>query len=95
MSKVQKRTFSLTLDQSAYVDAKVAAGGYASSSEVVREGLRAMQQRDAEIDHWVTEQVLPVARELEAYPERAVAIEDAFEGIYDSIREQKAKNKAS
>lgn len=59
MPKVQKRTFSLTQDQSAYVDAKVAAGGYASSSEVVREGLRAMQQRDAEIDRWVTEQVVP------------------------------------
>jgi antitoxin ParD1/3/4 len=59
MAKVQKRTFSLPEDQSAYIDAKVAAGGYASSSEVVREGLRALQEKDALIERWLQEEVVP------------------------------------
>lgn len=91
MSKVQKRTFSLPEDQAAYIDAKVATGGYVSSSEVIREGLRAMQQRDAAIERWLRQDVLPVAEELQEFPERGIPIDDAFERIYDGIRELEVK----
>lgn len=91
MAKVQKRTFSLPEDQSAYIDAKVAAGGYASSSEVVREGLRVMQQRDAAIERWLRQEVLPVAQELQEFPERGIPIDDAFDRIYADIRKREAK----
>ncbi|SEQ39285.1 antitoxin ParD1/3/4 [Devosia sp. YR412] len=91
MAKVQKRTFSLAEDQSDYIDAKVAMGGYASSSEVVREGLRALQQRDAALDRWLIKQVLPVAQELDEFPDNAVPIEDAFRRIDASINDAEAK----
>lgn len=37
---------SLTKDQIAYIESKVKGGGYQTSSEVVREALRLMQERD-------------------------------------------------
>jgi antitoxin ParD1/3/4 len=47
MGSIQKRTISLPAEQASYIDAQVAAGAYASASEVVRAGLRALQERDA------------------------------------------------
>ena len=38
MSATAKRTVSLPEEQSAFIDAKVATGDYASASEVVRAG---------------------------------------------------------
>lgn len=60
MAKVVKRTFSLTEEQAKFIDDRVASGGYASGSEVVREGLREMQDEDAAIDRWLRKEVLPV-----------------------------------
>lgn len=34
-------------------------GGYASASEVVRAGLRALQERDEAIERWLREEVAP------------------------------------
>ena len=47
MAKIARRTFSLPAAQAAYIDAKVSSGSYASASEVVRAGLRALEERDA------------------------------------------------
>lgn len=81
MTKVQKRTFSLTEEQSAFVDRKVASGDYASSSEVIREGLRAMQARDAAIERWLREEVAPTYDYIEAHPESVLSIDEAFADI--------------
>ena len=81
MGKVKKRTFSLTEQQSDYIDRKVASGTYASGSEVMREGLRAMQARDAAIERWLVEQVVPAHLELKAHPERAMPAEQVFDEL--------------
>jgi antitoxin ParD1/3/4 len=81
MSVVQKRTFSLPAEQSDYVDAQVAAGGYASASEVVRAGLRALQERDAAVDRWLREEAVPVYDAMQADPARAIPAEQVFEEI--------------
>lgn len=91
MTKIEKRTFSLPKDQSAYIDAKVASGGYASSSEVVREGLRALQQRDAAIERWLREEVAPALGEMDAHPEQSVPLDDALDEIENLIKDHEAK----
>jgi antitoxin ParD1/3/4 len=57
MSATEKRTFSLPAEHAAFIDAKVKSGDYASASEVVRAGLRALQERDEAIERWLREEV--------------------------------------
>jgi antitoxin ParD1/3/4 len=48
-----KRTISLPEDQVSFIDAKVAWGDYASASEVIRAGLRALNERDEAVERWL------------------------------------------
>ena len=57
MSGTEKRTFSLPSEHAAFIDAKVKSGSYASGSEVIRAGLRALQERDEVIERWLREEV--------------------------------------
>lgn len=53
------------------VAAKVASGEYASESEVIRDGLRALQARDKAIEHWLKGEVVEVYDQMKANPTRA------------------------
>lgn len=57
------------------VQAKVQAGEYATESEVIRDGLRALPARDRAVDQWLQEQVGPAYDGLKADPSRAVTVE--------------------
>lgn len=57
MSTTEKRTFSLPPEHAAFIDSKVKSGKYASGSEVVRAGLRALQERDDAVERWLREEV--------------------------------------
>jgi antitoxin ParD1/3/4 len=94
MSKVQKRTFSLPAEQAAYIEKKVASGAYASSSEVVREGLRALQERDAVIEKWLLQEVVPALHAYEADPSSAIPLDEAFERAEKAIAERVAQKSA-
>ncbi len=70
MLAAEKRTVSLPAEQADYIDALVASGGYASASEVVRAGLRALQERDAAIERWLRNGVAPVYDAMQSDPGR-------------------------
>ena len=69
---VEKRTISLPPAQASYIDALVETGTYASASEVVRAGLRALQERDAAVERWLKEEVVPVYDAMQADPGRGI-----------------------
>lgn len=73
MPGIEKRTISLPAAQASYIDALVEAGTYASASEVVRAGLRALQERDATVERWLREEVAPVYDAMQADPRRGLA----------------------
>lgn len=72
MSTVAKRTVSLPEEQSAFIDAKVVAGDYASASEVVRAGLRALKERDDAVENWLKTEVAATFDAMAADPGRAI-----------------------
>jgi antitoxin ParD1/3/4 len=78
---IDKRTYSLTSEQTHYIAQLVASGAYASGSEVIRAGLRALKERDAAVEQWLREQVVPVAAAMQADPDRAIPVDEAFADI--------------
>jgi len=72
------RQLSITLPErmASMVRAKVASGEYATESEVIRDGLRALQARDRAVEYWLREQVVPAYDALKADPARSIAIVD-------------------
>jgi antitoxin ParD1/3/4 len=75
MPAVEKRTISLPPAQARYIDALVETGTYASASEVVRAGLRALRERDAAVERWLKEDVVPVYDAMLADPGRGLSAE--------------------
>ena len=70
--------FSITLpnEMADAVKSKVASGEYATESEVIRDGLRALLARDRAVENWISEQVGPAYDALKADPSRAVSVAD-------------------
>jgi putative addiction module CopG family antidote len=65
---------SITLpnEMAEVVKSKVRAGEYASESEVIRDGLRALMARDRAVESWLHNQVGPAYDALKAAPSRAL-----------------------
>jgi antitoxin ParD1/3/4 len=87
MSAAEKRTVSLPTEQASYIDSLVASGAYASASEVVRAGLRALQERDAAVERWLRQEVIPVYDAMEADPARGIPAEQ----VVASLRKRHAE----
>ena len=81
MANVHKRTFSLPVEHTAFIDEQVEKGAFASGSEVVRAGLRALQERDAAVERWLREEVAPVYDAMKSDPKRAVSAAKVFSEI--------------
>ena len=75
--------FSITLphEMAEIVESKVQSGAYASVSEVLRDGVRALMDRDAAVERWLREEVLVGHAEHLADPSKAVPAEDVLARI--------------
>ena len=78
MAKISTRPFSLPAAQAAYVDANVDDRAYASASEVVGAGLRALQERDAAFERWLKEEAVPTNDAMQARPGRGIPAQEVF-----------------
>lgn len=81
MSAAAKRTFSLPTEQAQYIETLVKSGSYASASEVVRAGIRALQERDAAVERWLRDEVAPVYDAMMEDLARGIPAEDVFAEI--------------
>ena len=71
----EQLNITLPIEMAAHVRAKVAAGEYGSESEVVREGLRALQARDKAQASWLREDIAVINDALQTDPSRARSVE--------------------
>ncbi|MFF0953119.1 type II toxin-antitoxin system ParD family antitoxin [Rhizobium leguminosarum] len=76
MRTTQPLTITLPLEMAQMVKAKVSSGEYATESEVIRDGLRTLAARDAAVEKWLRDEVVPTYDEMKAHPERALSAEE-------------------
>lgn len=95
MSKIVKRTFSLTEEQAKFIDRKVEEGAYATGSEVVRDGLREMQQADFVLERWLREEVVPTLKKLDEDPTRARPADEVFDELFVELGMEKPARKSA
>ncbi len=88
MAAAEKRTFSLPSEQARYIDNLVSSGAYATSSEVIRAGLRALQERDSAVERWLREEVVPVVAAMQADPGRALPVDQVMDEIRNLLAER-------
>jgi putative addiction module CopG family antidote len=74
MRTTQALSITLPVEMAQMVKDKVSSGEYASESEVIRAGLRALSAQNAAIDRWLQEEVLPAIDAHDADPGRAIPI---------------------
>lgn len=75
MRTTQQLSITLPNEMADAIRTKVRAGEYATESEVVREGLRALLSRDRAIEDWLQGQVGESYDALQADPSHVVTID--------------------
>lgn len=86
MRTTQALSVTLPHEMARMLKDKVASGEYASESEVVREGLRALQAQEQAVERWLREEVAKSFDEVAANPDGVIPVEDVLARI-------KAKNR--
>jgi putative addiction module CopG family antidote len=81
MRTTQQLSITLPIDMADVVKTKVRTGEYASESEVIRDGLRALLARDRAVENWLHNQIGPVFDALKSDPDRAVTAEHVRERL--------------
>ncbi len=71
MRSTQQFSITLPHDMAQAVRAKVASGEYATESEVIRDGLRALIARDQAVEAWLRTEVAAACDALKTTPGRA------------------------
>jgi putative addiction module CopG family antidote len=74
MRSTQQLSITLPKEMATLIRAKVAAGEYASESEVIRDGLRILLARDRLVEDWLQKQVAPAYDAIKADPSRGLSV---------------------
>ena len=92
MPTVQKRTFSLPAEHADFIDKLVDSGAYASGSEVIRAGLRALQERDAAVERWLKEEAVTAYEDWKSGKTKTLTADEAFAGVW-KLHAERVKGK--
>jgi antitoxin ParD1/3/4 len=91
MRNTQPLSVTLPHDMAAMVKAKVASGEYATESEVIRDGLRALLARDSAIENWLRGEVAKSYDEFAADPSIGIPADEVMARLRAAYRERLAK----
>lgn len=79
MRTTQQFSITLTNEMAEMVRSRVASGDYASESEVIRAGLRALHERDKIIEAWLTDTAAPALDAIRKSPTQGRSLEQIRE----------------
>lgn len=95
MRTTQALSITLPVEMAQMVKDKVSSGEYASESEVIRAGLRALTAQNTAIDRWLRQEVLPTIDALEVEPARAIPVEETRRRLQSFMEGQAASKPAT
>ena len=90
MRTTQSLSITLPHEMAQMVKAKVSSGEYATESEVIRDGLRSLTARDAAVEKWLREEVVPTYDAVLANPSLTVSAEEAWRRL-STMMEKRTK----
>lgn len=76
--------------QEDFVHKMIENGRYASVSEAIRAGMDALMERDAAVDRWLREEVVPVYDAMLADPDSGYTVDEVFDEIFEMHRRKQA-----
>ena len=91
MRTTKQLSITLPIEMADKVRAKVESGAYASGKEVIRDGLRILDERDNAVDRWLRDEAVLDHRAYLADPSRGAPIETAFAGLKERALARKSK----
>lgn len=89
MRTTQQYSITLPHEMAEIVEAKVKSGRYASVSEVMRDGVRALMERESALEKWLRTEVVESIREYEADPSTAIPAEKMMQQLRVRAAERK------
>lgn len=92
MRSTQQFSVTLPNEMAQMVKTKVSSGEYASESEVIRDGLRALQARDKALESWLRTEVATAYDEMKADPSQGRTPEQVLASLKaETERQLKAR----
>jgi len=91
MAETSPFTVALPDDLAALIEAKRAAGDYATAADVIREGLAALEDRDLALETWLTTEVARSYDEFAADPASGIPAEEVMARIRAAFDQRPAK----
>jgi len=74
MRTTRQLSVTLPVEMADMIRTKVSSGEYASESEVIRDGLRALAARDKAVESWLRRDVAPAYDAMKANPRRGLSV---------------------
>lgn len=93
MRTTQSLSITLPFEMAQMVKAKVSSGEYATESEVIRDGLRALAARDAAVETWLRDEVAQTFDRVMADPAgNTLSADEAHARLQDRMAEAVKKS---
>lgn len=94
MRTTKQLSITLPTAMAEAVKERVSSGAYASESEVVRDGLRALFARDEAVESWLQTEVATAYDELLAEPSQVISADDMRAHLAGAHARRTAANSA-
>lgn len=90
MRTTQQYSITLPHEMAEAVEAKVKSGSYASVSEVMRDGVRALMERDSAFEKWLREEAVASYEDSKADPSSVVPADQVMDRIRKRARDRRS-----